>query len=67
MQTQQLEGEGAELAFPRLQEGTGAIARRLAPPAAAQNLRQMERLQRQLNTNVQEALALEVGLLGLNL
>ena len=65
LQTQDL--ENAELAFPNLAEGTRSIATRLDPGTAAGNLRQVERLQRQLNTNVQEALALEVSLLSLKL
>lgn len=54
-------------AFPALKEPTQALAARINPPAASGNLRVIERLQRQLNSNVQEALALEVGLLQLKL
>jgi len=54
------------LAFPQL-AGTGQVAERLTPQAAMENLRVMEQLQRWLGTNVQEALALEVGLLKLQL
>jgi DNA polymerase III subunit delta' len=55
------------LAFPALKQPTQALASRIDAPAASGNLRVMERLQRQLNSNVQEALALEVGLLQLKL
>jgi len=54
------------LAFPGL-AGTARVARRLSPKAALENLRIIEQLQRWLHTNVQEALALEVGLLRLQL
>lgn len=65
VQTQ--EAADAELALPKFQESTRSIASRLETAAAAENLSQLERLQRQLHTNVQEALALEVGLLKLKL
>ncbi len=54
------------LVFPQL-AGTQQVARRLSPKAALENLRIIEELQRWLQTNVQEALALEVGLLKLHL
>ena len=54
-------------AFPALAKEVGAIASRLTPREAMSNLEQLERTQRLLGTNVQEALALEVGLLGLKL
>ena len=54
------------LAFPQL-AGTRRVAQRLSPKAALENLRVIEQLQRWLHTNVQEALALEVGLLKLHL
>ena len=41
--------------------------KRLTPTAALQNLRIIEDTQRLLHSNVQEALALEVGMLKLNL
>jgi DNA polymerase-3 subunit delta' len=47
--------------------GSEAIARRLSPAEARENLQVMETLQRLLNTNVQEALSLEVCLLKLRL
>jgi DNA polymerase III subunit delta' len=54
------------LAFPQMAQ-TRQVAGRLSPKAALENLRVIEQLQRWLHTNVQEALALEVGLLKLNL
>jgi len=54
------------LAFPQL-EGTKRVAARITPEAATENLRIMEQLQRWLSTNAQEGLALEVGLLKLQL
>jgi DNA polymerase-3 subunit delta' len=59
-------GTEALLAFPRL-AGTRRVAQRISPKAALENLRLIEQLQRWLRTNVQEALALEVGLLRLQL
>jgi len=58
---------GAAPSFPELAAASGVIARRIAPAEALQNLENVDRLQRQLHTNVQEALALEVGLLKLKL
>jgi len=57
---------GNLLVFPQL-PGTKRVAQRLSPKAALDNLRIIEQLQRWLHTNVQEALALEVGLLKLQL
>jgi DNA polymerase III subunit delta' len=54
------------LVFPQM-AGTGRVAERISPKAAMENLRVIEQLQRWLHTNVQEALALEVGLLKLHL
>ncbi|MCX6928045.1 MAG: DNA polymerase III subunit [Verrucomicrobia bacterium] len=54
------------LAFPQL-AGANRVAQRISPKAAMENLRIMEQLQRWLGTNAQEALALEVGLLRLQL
>jgi len=54
------------LVFPQM-AGTQRVAERISPKAAMENLRIMEQLQRWLHTNVQEALALEVGLLKLQL
>jgi DNA polymerase-3 subunit delta' len=55
------------LAYPNLNQHTGQIAQRLSSEQALDNLRGFERLQKLLHTNVQEALAMEVGLLGLKL
>lgn len=54
------------LKFPKL-ASTGQIARRVSARQAMENLSVMERTQRLLDSNVQEALALEVGLLKLHL
>ena len=59
--------EGPALAVPELKRATEQIANRISPTEASENLRQLERLQRQLTTNVQESLALEIGLLKLRL
>lgn len=59
-------GAGELLSFPQL-ESTRELARRVSPSQAIQNLETMEQIQRWLGTNVQEALALEVGLLKLHL
>jgi DNA polymerase-3 subunit delta' len=59
---------GADLlAFPSLAPAGRAVAARLSSSDALSNLEVIDRLQRQLHTNVQEALALEVGLLKLKL
>lgn len=57
---------GGLLNFPDLHD-TAQVARRVSVDEARQNLEALERLQRTLHTNVQEALALEVGLLNLKL
>lgn len=54
------------LSFPQM-AGTQQVAQRISPRQAKENLYIFEELQRRVNTNVQEALALEVGLLKLNL
>jgi DNA polymerase-3 subunit delta' len=54
------------LSFPEL-NGGDRLARRLNPAAALENLQIMEETQRLLHSNVQEALALEVGFLKLTL
>jgi DNA polymerase-3 subunit delta' len=54
------------LNFPEL-NGTKLVAARISAQAAMENLQIIESTQRLLHTNVQEALALEVGLLKLNL
>jgi DNA polymerase-3 subunit delta' len=55
------------LALPQLRDVTAQLASRISPGDAAENLTHLERLQRQLSTNVQEALAVEIGLLKLRL
>jgi len=54
------------LNFPQV-GGAAQVARRIAPGEALENLEIIEGTQRLLHTNVQEALALEVGLLKLHL
>ena len=54
------------LNFPQM-AGAGKVAGRISSDQATQNLRTLERIQRLLGSNVQEALALEVGLLELSL
>ena len=53
------------LKFPEI-SGAEAVARRLNPRQALENLQTLEQTQRLLHTNVQEALALEVSLLKLH-
>jgi DNA polymerase-3 subunit delta' len=55
------------LSFPQLAASTQAVAARLKPAEAMENLTFVERTQRLLHTNAQEALVLEVGLLKLRL
>jgi DNA polymerase III subunit delta' len=70
VQGQRTEGSGQRaaelLTFPQL-AGTRQIAGRISMSEALENLQVIEQLQRWLRTNVQEALALEVGLLKLRL
>jgi len=54
------------LRFPEL-AGSEQVAQRISSTEALENLQVMEQIQRWLYTNVQEALALEVGLLKLHL
>jgi DNA polymerase-3 subunit delta' len=61
-----IQSAGELLVFPQM-AGTKRVAERISPKEAVENLRIMEQLQRWLHTNVQEALALEVGLLKLRL
>jgi DNA polymerase-3 subunit delta' len=58
---------GARLLFPQLASRTQKCAQRLSTNQAMENLEVLERTQRLLESNVQEALALEVGLLKLSL
>jgi len=57
---------GELLNFPRI-AGAEAIAKKITPRQGLDNLQTLEQMQRLLHTNVQEALALEVGLLKLHL
>jgi DNA polymerase-3 subunit delta' len=57
---------GALLNFPDV-TSAAQVAKRLQPRQAMENLEVLERTQRLLGSNVQEALALEVGLLKLHL
>jgi len=73
LQTLHVRGESREqnragnlLNFPEV-PGTTEVARRLSSKDALENLQVLEQLQSLLHTNVQEALALEVGLLKLRL
>lgn len=60
-------GQPDFLRLPNLQTHALTVARRLSTKTALDNLQTWERTRRSLDTNVQEALALEVGLLQLNL
>lgn len=62
-----LHRDATTLAFPELAQSSAAVASRLSPAQAEQNLHVLETTQQLLFTNVQEALALEVGLLSLAL
>ena len=64
---QTLAAPGDLLRFSELKGPAGAIAKRISPKDALENLQVLEQTQRLLYTNVQEALALEVGLLKLKL
>ena len=63
LETQQFGRE--MLTFPALAEATAKLARRISAEQAMQNVQGLEQMQRLLFSNVQEALALEVGLLKL--
>ena len=60
-------GAGVELFLPGLREATEAMAARLTEAEARGNVEAWERTQGLMHGNVQESLALEVGLLRLNL
>jgi DNA polymerase-3 subunit delta' len=62
-----LAADSGLLSFPDLAGTTGEVARRISSGEALRNLEEVDRLQRHLHSNVQEALALEVGLLKLKL
>lgn len=55
------------LSYPQLAGSAQTVAKRLKPDAAMSNLGEMEKTLRLLHTNVQETLALEVGLLKLQI
>ncbi len=55
------------LSFPALAPAAASVAARISPKEALQNIDILEDTQRLLGSNVQEALALEVGLLRLKL
>ena len=62
-----LQAETSTLTFPDLVQATQELAVRVNARKLLDNIRLVEKLQRVLHTNVQEALALEVNLLKLNL
>lgn len=64
---QTLASNGHPAAFPELEASSKAVAGRVSSREAMENLRMMERTQWLLGSNIQEALALEVGLLKLKL
>ncbi len=64
---QTLAVDGTVSNFPQFTGLSKQIARRISPVEARQNLEVLEQTQRLLSTNIQEALALEVGLLKLKL
>jgi len=55
------------LGFSAVEKTGEAWAKRISPNEALENVQVVEQTQRLLHTNVQEALALEVGLLKLKL
>jgi DNA polymerase-3 subunit delta' len=55
------------LTFPTFAADAGTVAKRISSADALANLEEVDRLQRLLHSNVQEALALEVSLLKLKL
>jgi DNA polymerase-3 subunit delta' len=55
------------LSFPKLENAAQSIAQRISTDDAMENLNLLEQTQRSLSSNVQEGLALEVGLLRLKL
>jgi DNA polymerase III subunit delta' len=64
---QTLAAPGDLLRFSELKGAAESVAKRISPKDALENLQVLEQTQRLLYTNVQEALALEVGLLKLKL
>jgi DNA polymerase-3 subunit delta' len=64
---QTLAAPGDLLRFSELKGSAESVAKRISQNEALENLQVLEQTQRLLHTNVQEALALEVGLLKLKL
>jgi len=64
---QTLAAPGDLLRFSQLKRPAESVAKRISPKDALENLQVLEQTQRLLYTNVQETLALEVGLLKLKL
>lgn len=62
-----LQADASLLMFPDLAEAAQTVASRVKPEDAVTNLAELDKTLRILHTNVQEALALEVGLLKLKL
>ena len=65
--TQTLNAGAEMLTFPQFQSAAQTVAKRISAADAVNNLEVVEQTQRLLGSNVQEALALEVGLLKLKL
>ncbi len=65
--TQTLNAGAEMLTFPDLKSAANTVAKRISSTDAVENLEILEQTQRLLGSNVQEALALEVGLLKLKL
>ncbi|HEY6167406.1 MAG TPA: hypothetical protein VI454_05160 [Verrucomicrobiae bacterium] len=61
------DGNAVPIQLPELAASSAAVSGRVGRERALENLRHFEQLQRSLHTNVQEALALEVGFLKLQL
>ncbi len=62
-----LNASQAHMTFPEFASATQAVARRISASEALENLRILEQTQWLLGSNVQESLAIEVGLLKLKL
>jgi len=62
-----MQSDTSFLTFPDLHSRSADLAARILTKPLLENIRLVEKLQRALHTNVQEALALEVHLLKLNL
>jgi len=64
---QTLKFNGSIHTFPKLGHATGAVAQRIQPAQGIRNVEIIDQVLRWLSGNVQEALALEIGLLKLAL